>query len=89
MRWQSVTWPTGCAVADPSCKHWPRYERVLVAPSGWNCSSCWPTTATISASRTAISVLKTRAAIREFQVKSGQVPDGFASAGILDQLRAQ
>jgi peptidoglycan hydrolase-like protein with peptidoglycan-binding domain len=33
--------------------------------------------------------LKTRAAIREFQVKSGRIPDGFASAGILDQLRAR
>jgi peptidoglycan hydrolase-like protein with peptidoglycan-binding domain len=33
--------------------------------------------------------LKTRAAIREFQARSGRIPDGFASAGILDQLRAR
>jgi membrane-bound lytic murein transglycosylase B len=33
--------------------------------------------------------LKTRAAIRDFQAKNGRVPDGFASASILDQLRAR
>jgi lytic murein transglycosylase len=32
---------------------------------------------------------RTRAAIREFQAKSGQVPDGFASSVVLDQLRAR
>jgi membrane-bound lytic murein transglycosylase B len=31
---------------------------------------------------------KTRAAIRNFQSRIGRVPDGFASAGILKQLRA-
>src|SRR5205085_11725181 len=32
---------------------------------------------------------KTRAAIRDFQVRAGLVPDGFASAQLLDRLRAQ
>jgi len=32
---------------------------------------------------------RTRAAIRDFQAKNGRIPDGFASAGILDQLRAR
>jgi peptidoglycan hydrolase-like protein with peptidoglycan-binding domain len=32
---------------------------------------------------------RTRAAIRDFQTKIGQVPDGFASAVILDQLRTR
>ena len=32
--------------------------------------------------------IKTRSAIRDFQAKNGRIPDGFASAGILDQLRA-
>jgi peptidoglycan hydrolase-like protein with peptidoglycan-binding domain len=31
---------------------------------------------------------RTRSAIRNFQTMIGRVPDGFASAGILDQLRA-
>jgi membrane-bound lytic murein transglycosylase B len=33
--------------------------------------------------------VRTRTAIREFQVKNGRIPDGFASAGVLDQLRAR
>ena len=32
---------------------------------------------------------KTRAAIRDFQAKSGLIPDGYASASVLDRLRGQ
>jgi membrane-bound lytic murein transglycosylase B len=32
---------------------------------------------------------KTKAAIREFQAKNGKIPDGFASASILSQLRGR
>jgi peptidoglycan hydrolase-like protein with peptidoglycan-binding domain len=32
---------------------------------------------------------KTRAAIREFQARVGQVPDGFASAAVLEKLRSR
>ena len=32
---------------------------------------------------------KTRAAIRQFQASIGQVPDGFASASVLEQLRSR
>ncbi len=32
---------------------------------------------------------KTRAAIREFQLRTGLIPDGFASTQVLDRLRAQ
>jgi membrane-bound lytic murein transglycosylase B len=32
---------------------------------------------------------KTRAAIRDFQLRAGLIPDGFASAQVLDRLRAQ
>src|SRR5438132_6427519 len=32
---------------------------------------------------------KTRAAIREFQLRAGLIPDGFASTQVLDRLRAQ
>jgi peptidoglycan hydrolase-like protein with peptidoglycan-binding domain len=32
---------------------------------------------------------KTRSAIRDFQAKNGRIPDGFVSAGVLDQLRAR
>jgi peptidoglycan hydrolase-like protein with peptidoglycan-binding domain len=32
---------------------------------------------------------RTRLAIREFQARSGQVPDGFASASLLERLRGR
>jgi membrane-bound lytic murein transglycosylase B len=32
---------------------------------------------------------RTRAAIREFQARVGQVPDGFASSAVLEQLRSR
>ena len=32
---------------------------------------------------------KTRIAVRDFQAKSGLVPDGFASAAILERLRGR
>ena len=32
---------------------------------------------------------RTQAAIRDFQVKIGQVPDGFASADVLERLRSR
>jgi lytic murein transglycosylase len=32
---------------------------------------------------------KTRAAIRDFQARSGLIPDGYASASVLDRLRGQ
>ena len=32
---------------------------------------------------------RTRAAIRDFQSRIGQVPDGFASAVVLERLRAR
>jgi peptidoglycan hydrolase-like protein with peptidoglycan-binding domain len=32
---------------------------------------------------------KTRAAVRDFQARNGLVPDGFASAAILERLRTR
>ena len=31
---------------------------------------------------------QTRVAVRQFQASIGQIPDGFASSGVLDRLRA-
>ena len=59
------------------------------ARSGWNCRNSWRATATMSASRMAGSApaRAPRSAISRSKV--GRVPDGFASAGILDQLRGR
>ena len=68
-------------------QQWPRYERVLsrderlelqqlLAKRGYDIDPDGHLGA------------RTRAAIRDFQARTGQVPDGFASAVILDKLRA-
>jgi hypothetical protein len=75
--------------AGPFVQRWPRYERVLsrierlelqqlLARSGYDVGE---PDGNLGA--------KTRAAIRDFQAKIGQVPDGFASAVVLDRLRAR
>lgn len=74
---------------EPFVQAWPRYERVLsraerlelqelLARRGYNVGE---PDGRLGA--------RTRAAIRDFQAKIGRVPDGFASAGVLDQLRAR
>ena len=70
----------------PFVQKWPRYERVLsrderlelqqlLARHGYDIEPDGHLGA------------RTRAAIREFQARTGRVADGFASAAILDQLR--
>ena len=53
-----------------------------------SCSSCWPGAASTSASPTGCSARGPGSRIRNFQASVGQVPDGFASARVLDRLRA-
>ena len=68
---------------------WPRYERVLsrderlelqqrLAQRGYDVGEPDGHLGT-----------KTKEAIREFQAKNGKIPDGFASASILDELRTR
>jgi len=74
---------------EPFAQDWPRYERVLsraerlelqqlLARHGYNVGE--PDGQLGS---------KTREAIRDFQARTGQVPDGFASVIVLDKLRAR
>ena len=86
MRWRSAISPTGCAAAGRSrntgraTSGSSRDERLelqqLLARHGYDVGE---PDGRLGA--------KTRAAIRDFQARIGQVPDGFASAGVLDQLR--
>ena len=73
----------------PFAQPWPRYERVLsraerlelqqhLAQRGYNIGE--PDGHLGPATRTAI---------RDFQVRIGRVPDGFASAGLLESLRTR
>src|SRR5262249_42887906 len=73
----------------PFVQAWPRYERVLSRAERLELQQLLSTHGYDVGEPDGHFGLKTRAAIRDFQVKSGRIPDGFASAGILDQLRAR
>jgi len=68
---------------------WPRYERVLSRTERLELQQLLARHGFDVGVPDGQFGLKTRAAIRDFQAKSGRIPDGFASAGILDQLRAR
>jgi len=73
----------------PFAQDWPRYERVLSRVERLELQQLLVRHGFDVGEPDGQFGLKTRAAIREFQTKSGRIPDGFASAGILDQLRAR
>jgi hypothetical protein len=69
-------------------QHWPRYERVLSRAERLELQE--------QLARRGFDIVpdghlgaRTRNAIRTFQSEIGRVPDGFASAGLLDELRGQ
>lgn len=73
---------------EPFVQKWPRYERTLsrdellelqqlLARHGYEVEA------------DGHLGTRTRSAIRAFQARNGQIPDGFASAEVLDKLRAR
>jgi lytic murein transglycosylase len=74
---------------EPFTQDWPRYERVLSRTERLELQQLLARHGFDVGEPDGLFGLKTRAAIRDFQAKSGRIPDGFASAGILDQLRAR
>jgi hypothetical protein len=73
----------------PFVQAWPRYERVLSRTERLELQELLARSGYEIGEPDGHFGLKTRAAIRDFQAKNGRIPDGFASAGILDQLRAR
>jgi peptidoglycan lytic transglycosylase B len=68
---------------------WPRHERVLSLAERRELQQ-WLTHRGFDVGEaTGRLGPKTRAAIRDFQARAGLVPDGFASAAVLDHLRRQ
>jgi lytic murein transglycosylase len=73
----------------PFVQDWPRYERVLSRAERLQLQQ--------ELERRGFDVgepdgrlgARTRDAIRDFQARIGRVPDGFASAGLLEQLRGR
>jgi hypothetical protein len=68
---------------------WPRYERVLSRDERLELQQLLVRRGYDVGEPDGQLGARTRAAIRDFQTRIGQVPDGFASAVILDQLRAR
>src|SRR6185503_638611 len=66
---------------------WPRYERVLTRAERLELQQHLVRHGYDIGDPDGHLGNRTRAAIREFQAKRGQVPDGFASATVLEQLR--
>jgi lytic murein transglycosylase len=68
---------------------WPRYERVLSRDERLELQQLLARRGYDVGDPDGQLGARTRAAIRDFQAKIGQVPDGYASAIVLDQLRAR
>ena len=72
----------------PFVQSWPRDERALTHRRALRAAAiAWRAAASTSASPTACSARAPAIAIRNFQVSTGQIPDGFASSVVLDRLR--
>jgi lytic murein transglycosylase len=75
--------------ASSFAQSWPRYERVLSRGERLELQQLLERHGYDIGDADGHLGAKTRAAIRDFQTRIGRVPDGFASAGVLDQLRAR
>ena len=75
--------------SGPFIQEWPRYERVLSRVERLELQQLLSRHGYDVGEPDGLLGAKTRTAIRDFQAKNGRIPDGFASAGVLDQLRAR
>jgi peptidoglycan lytic transglycosylase B len=75
--------------APPFVQRWPRYERVLSRDERFELQQLLERHGYDVGEADGHLGARTRTAIRNFQSRTGRIPDGFASANILDQLRAQ
>jgi peptidoglycan lytic transglycosylase B len=73
----------------PFAQSWPRYERVLSRDERLELQQLLARRGYDVGEPDGRLGAKTRAAIREFQARNGRIPDGFASAVVLDQLRGR
>jgi hypothetical protein len=73
----------------PLVQKWPRYERVLSRSERLELQQHLARQGYDVGEPDGQLGGRTRAAIREFQARVGRVPDGFASASVLEQLRAR
>jgi lytic murein transglycosylase len=74
---------------DPFVQPWPRHERVLTRTERYELQELLAQRGYDVGEPDGRLGGKTRSALRQFQATVGQVPDGFASANILERLRAR
>lgn len=72
---------------QPFAQDWPRYERVLSRAERLELQQLLERHGFDVGEPDGRLGAKTRAAVRDFQIKTGRVPDGFASTGVLETLR--
>jgi membrane-bound lytic murein transglycosylase B len=72
---------------DPLVQQWPRYERVLTRDERLELQQQLASHGFDVGTPDGQLGGRTRAALRQFQAASGFVPDGFATAAVLDRLR--
>ena len=70
-------------------QQWPRYERTLSLDERLELQKLLARHGFDVGEPDGHLGARTRAAIRDFQARTGQVPDGFASVAVLDKLRSQ
>ena len=74
---------------DAFAQDWPRYERVLTRGERLELQQLLSQHGYDVGEPDGRMGSRTRTAIRQFQTKTGRIPDGFASAGLLDRLRSR
>ena len=73
----------------PLLQGWPRDERALTIAERYELQQLLARRGFDVGEPDGLLGPRTRVAIRSFQAASGQIPDGFASSGLLDRLRQQ
>jgi membrane-bound lytic murein transglycosylase B len=73
--------------AGPFVQSWPRNERVLTIDERYELQQLLARRGFDIGEPDGLLGPRSRLAVRNFQVSIGQVPDGFASSGVLDRLR--
>ena len=73
--------------AAPFVQSWPRDERVLTLDERYELQQLLAQRGFRIGTPDGLIGPQTRLAIRDFQTSVGQIPDGFASSGVLDRLR--
>jgi membrane-bound lytic murein transglycosylase B len=73
--------------SEPFVQPWPRYERVLTRDERLELQQQLANRGYDVGTPDGQLGGKTRAAVRQFQAATGSVPDGFATAALLDRLR--